>query len=80
MSKFLKLTNFIINTNTIHTIDIKPNKYTINIITKGISGFSWSFLGIGAGSISSYTSTIEVCKNEHSIDYKIVSDWIDKNY
>jgi hypothetical protein len=80
MSKFLRLTNFIVNTNSIHTIDIKPNKYIIHIITKGISGFNWSFAGFGSGTISSYTSEIEVCKDNHLIDYKIVSDWIDKNY
>ena len=79
MSKFIKLTNVIINTNTIHSILIKPNKYTIHITSKYFDGFSWSFAGFGAGSISSFTSGIEVCKNEHAMDYKIVSDWIDKN-
>lgn len=79
MSKFIKLTNVIINTNNIHAIIIKPNKYTIHITSKYFDGFSWSFAGFGAGSISSFSSEIEVCKNEHSMDYKIVSDWIDKN-
>jgi hypothetical protein len=79
MSRFIKLTNFIINTNNIHSIIIKPNKYTIHITSKQFDGYSWSFAGFGAGSISSFTSEIEVCKNEHSIDYKIVSDWIDRN-
>lgn len=79
MSKFLKLTNFIINTNNIYSIIIKPDKYTIHIVSKYISGFNWSFVGFGVGSFSSHTSEIEVCKNKNSIDYKIVSDWIDTN-
>jgi hypothetical protein len=77
MSKFIKLTNFIINANNIHSIIIKPDKYTIHIVSKSFDGFSWSFAGFGSGSISSFTSEIEVCKNEHSIDYKKISDWID---
>lgn len=79
MSKFIKLTNFIINTNNIYSIIIKPDKYTIHITGKSFDGFSWSFAGFGSGSISSFTSEIEVCKNKNSMDYKIVSDWIDKN-
>jgi hypothetical protein len=79
MSKFIKLTNLVLNTNNIYSIVIKPDKYSIHIVGNHISGFNWNFLGIGAGSISSFTSEIEVCKNKHSLDYKIVSDWIDKN-
>jgi hypothetical protein len=78
MSKFIKFTNYIINTNNIHAIDIKLSKYTIHIVSKGIAGFNWSFGGFGSGSISSYTSEIEVCEIKHPNDYKIVSDWIDK--
>jgi hypothetical protein len=29
MSKFIKLTNFLLNTNDIHKIVIQPNKYYI---------------------------------------------------
>lgn len=42
-------------------------------------GFTWGVGGFGLGNISSYTSEIEVCETNHSIDYKIVTDWIDKN-
>ena len=79
MSKFIKLTNFLLNTNDIHKIVIQPNKYYIHIVGKKIDGFNW---GIGAfclGNISSYTSEIEVCETKHLTDYKIVSDWISKN-
>jgi len=79
MSKFIKFTNFILNTNNIHKIVIKPNKYYIHIVSKNFDGFSWNFAGFGIGNISSYSAEIEVCETKHSIDYKILSDWIDKN-
>ena len=79
MSKFLKLTNFLLNTNDIHKIVIQPNKYYIHIVSKKIDGFNWGIGGFGIGSIYSYTSEIEVCETKHSTDYKIVTDWIDKN-
>jgi len=79
MSRFMKLTNIILNTNDIHKIVIYPNKYNIHIVSKNLAGFNWVFCGFGVGNISSYASEIEVCETKHSIDYKIVSDWIDKN-
>ena len=79
MSKFIKLTNFLLNTNDIHKIVIQPNKYYIHIVSKKIDGFNWGIHGFGVGNISSYTSEIEVCEIKHSTDYKIVSDWISKN-
>ena len=79
MSKFLKLTTFLFNTNDIHKIVILPNKYCIHIVSKKVTGFNWVFYGFGVGNISSYASKIEVCETKNSIDYKIVSDWISKN-
>jgi hypothetical protein len=78
MSKFLKLTNFLLNTNDIYKISILPNKYHIYIAGKKIDGFLWIVGGFGLGNISSFTSEIEVCEKAHLTDYKIVSDWIDK--
>ena len=79
MSKFLKLTNFLLNTNDIHKIVIQPNKYCFHIVSKKMDGFNWCFGGFGLGNISSYTYEFEVCETNHSTDYKIVTDWIDKN-
>ena len=79
MSKFIKLTNLIINSNYIHSIVINPNKYYIYLMSNKFDGSKWSVAGTGIGSISSYNSEIEVCKTEHSSDYKIISDWIDKH-
>ena len=55
MSKFIKLTNFLLNTNDIHKIVIQPNKYYIHIVSKNIDGFNWGISGFGLGKISSYT-------------------------
>ena len=78
MSKFIKFTNFILNTNDIHKIVIKPNKYVIHLISKKIDGFNWGMGFFSLGNIYSYTFEIEVCETKHSTDYKIVSDWISK--
>ena len=78
MSKFIKLTNCLLNTNHIHKIVIQPNKYYIHFVSKKIDGWNWSIAGSGVGYISSHTSEIEVCETKHSNDYKIVSDWIRK--
>jgi hypothetical protein len=79
MSKFIKLTNLIININCIQSIVIKPNKYYILIASNKFDGSKWSFAGFGFGTISSYNSEIEICETQHSSDYKIVSDWIANN-
>jgi len=75
MSKFIKLTNLIININYIQTIVIKPNKYYINVMSNKFDGSNW----IAIGNVSSDNSEIEVCETKHSSDYKKISDWIDKH-
>jgi RecB family endonuclease NucS len=77
MSKFIKLTNLIININYIQTIVIKPNKYYINVMSNKFDGSNWSSPVIGIGNVSSNNSEIEVCETKHSSDYKKISDWID---
>jgi hypothetical protein len=79
MSKFLRLTNLIININHIHTIDIKPNKYCINIMSNKLAGLQWTAAGFGIGQIASHNYEIEVCETTDSSDYKIVSDFIHKH-
>ena len=79
MSKFIRLTNFLINTNNIHSILIKPNKYVIQIVSKKINGFNVGIVGFNIGDISTVTSEIEVCEKKHSNDYKIVTDFISKH-
>ena len=81
MSKFIKFTNMLLNTNDIHKIVINTNKYYIYIVGKKIDGFHWMIGGFGLGNISSSTDYdyFEVCKTKHSIDYDILTDWINKN-
>jgi len=79
MSKFINLTNLIININYIHSIVIKPNKYYIHVMSNKLNGSRWSIHGFGIVHSPLYSSAIEVCKIQHSTDYKIVSDWISKN-
>ena len=80
MSMFIKLTNMLINSNNIHGILIQPNKYIIRIISKSIQGNSWSCGGFGLGTVSSLQDNydMEVCETKNAIDYKIVSEWINK--
>jgi hypothetical protein len=80
MSKFIKLTNFIVNVNYIQSIVIKPNKYYINVASNQFDGSSWSVAGFGMGTISSNNYEIEVCETKHSSDYKTVSRWIDNSW
>jgi hypothetical protein len=79
MTKFIKLTNLIINTKYIQSIVIKPNKYYINVLSNKFDGSNWNSPIYGMCTISSYNSEIEVYETENSRDYKIISDWIDKN-
>ena len=79
MSKFIKLSKFIINTNYIHSIVIKPNKYSVYMVSNKFTGLQWTIAGFGFGTISSDNYELEVCEIKHSNDYKIVSDWIDNH-
>ena len=73
MSKFIKFTNMLLNTNDIHKIVIQPNKYNIHILKRKINGFNWTIFS------SSYTNEMEVCKTKSPINYEILTDWISKN-
>jgi hypothetical protein len=78
MSRFIKLTNMILNTHCIHKIVIEPNKYNIHIITRDIVGNHWTISACGMGSISTNSYNIQVCETSQPIDYKILTDWISK--
>ena len=75
MSRFLRLTDAIINKNVIHHIHIKKDKYIIHFMTNKTN----SFFLLGGGGSTSYNTECEVCKTKHPIDYKTVTDWIDNN-
>jgi hypothetical protein len=79
MSKFIKLSNVILNIKDIHKIVIKQDKYYIHTVSKKLDGFSWNIGLFGIGKISSHTSEIEVCKDKNLNDYITISHWISKN-
>ena len=74
MSNFIKFTNLVLNAKYIQSIIIKPNFYHIYVMSNKFEGSNC----IGFGTISSHNSEFTVCKTKNSIDYKILSDWIDK--
>lgn len=78
MTKFIKLTNMLLNPNYINKILITPNKYNIYISNKEIDGYVWLLTGTGLGSIKTCDDKIEICKTKDPIDYKILSEWMDK--
>jgi hypothetical protein len=81
MARFIKLTNRLLNTNYIHTISIKPNKYYIHHF-EGINfeGSIFLFAGSGGGNVSSINNTkIEICETKNPTDYKIISNWINNH-
>ena len=72
MSRFLRLTNMLLNVNQIRLIEITPDKYKIRMIAHHISGFTF----FGSGGFDSYNHDFNCCKKENSIDYKIISEWL----
>lgn len=74
MSRFLKLTNIIINKNFIqHINNINKDKIVIHLMTNKMN----CFFILGGGSFESYNTEVELCKTKNLSDYKIVTDWID---
>jgi hypothetical protein len=72
MSRFLKLSKCVINTQLIRYVLIEPAKYEIKFIAGKFEGF-WI---LGSGQIESYDSYVTVCEKEDPEDFKYVSNWI----
>ena len=72
MSRFLRLTNLLINVNQIRKIDIKPNEYKIHVIPSELSGFMLR----GSGTFQSAAERYTISEKEHETDYKMISEWI----
>jgi len=71
----------LINPHHIKQIVIMPDKYSIIIANSKIEGRVYGFAGVCYGSIDSdEDDIITISKMSKPIDYKIISDWIDKNY
>jgi hypothetical protein len=75
MSRFLKLSNRIINTAFIQRVEFDKDltKYTLHMAQIKLEGS----LLFGSGSVGTSELTIYACKKEHPESYKAIKDWID---
>ena len=74
MSKFIKLSSLILNIAHINKIEIKKDLYRISLLTNSSSGFYI----ICTGFMHPLTFEYDICAQKHPIDYKIMSDYINK--
>jgi hypothetical protein len=72
MSRFIKLTNLVVNTSKIIKIKTLPDIHYMYLSNTRFDGF---FL-FSSGSIDTKDDIVEVCKNKNPIDYHLVSEWI----
>ncbi len=69
--KFIRLTNFIINPLQLSMIIVKENTYHMHLnLMNGT-------MILGSGTF--YSDTIDVYKDKHPVDYKVVTEWIEEN-
>jgi hypothetical protein len=74
-SRFLRITHCLINVNQIRRIDINPGVYKIHLIPTELSGFTL----VGSGTFQSSAETYTATEKDNTIDYKIITDWINNN-
>jgi hypothetical protein len=74
MSRFLKLSNCIINTQLIRYVLIEPAKYEFKLMSGELSG-AWM---LGSGSVSTDNSHLVICKTSAPEDFKTVSEWVEE--
>jgi len=79
MSRFLKLTNIILNTNEIQKIIIETNRYTIYMVSRKITGSGVMIVGSGCIDFKHESDSFVVNENTNPVNYKKVSDWINEN-
>ncbi len=75
MSRFLKLSNRIVNTAFIQHVSFEKDlsRFTLHMAQNHIQGVSI----VGCGSIQTNQQTIYACKEKHPESYKAIKDWID---
>ncbi len=74
MSKFIKLTNQIINSYYIQGIKKEGDNYHIQIMSPKIFGFSLFSIG---GYMNSYDTQIVISMKKNPNDYIILTKWIE---
>ena len=72
-SRFLRLTNFLINVNQIRRIDTPPGAYKIHLMPNDVKGLTL----MGTGFFTSSAETVKISEKDHILDYKIVTDWLE---
>lgn len=75
MTRFLKLSNLIINTSKIIHVRKHETKYYIHMDNLDFRGLYIYIFGF----ISSDTNMITVCQTKEPRDYDIVSKWFEQN-
>ena len=75
MTRFIKLSNIILNTRHINRILIRHDKFIIYLMNYRFDGTM--VLGIGSFS-SEEEDEIKICAKKDPVDYKLVSEWITK--
>ena len=75
MSRFIKLTNILINTSKIIFIQNTGTTYYVKTLGPNLQ---YGFFIFGFGFIDTSTSYnfIEICKNKHPTDYEIMEKWV----
>lgn len=72
MTRFIRLSNIIINTSKIVQIHTSPQRYTIYMCNNHVSGYVIGPVGM----INTQDNTIQIWKDKNETDYKIITDWI----
>ncbi len=72
MSRFLKLSKCVINTQLIRYVLIEPAKYEFKLMSGELKGV-WM---LGSGSVLTDNSHVIVCEKDSPDDFKSVSEWI----
>jgi len=72
MSRFLKLSKCVINTQLIRYVLIEPAKYEFKLMSGELKG-AWM---LGSGSISTDNSHLIVSEKDSPTDFKQVTEWI----
>uniref|UniRef100_A0A6C0I7A3 Uncharacterized protein n=1 Tax=viral metagenome TaxID=1070528 RepID=A0A6C0I7A3_9ZZZZ len=78
MSKFLRLAHDLINTRYITMICMYKGEYHIKI-AKSVENSIQGGAIMGSGLFTRDNTTIIIKEKEHADNYKIVSEWIQKN-
>lgn len=74
MTRFIKLTNIVVNTAEIISIKTYQNKYCLHMTNNILNGW----LVYGSGLFRANDNVIEICKNENPRDYQIMEKWINQ--